>query len=761
MTTRYDQTDNMRDSNSTTPFTSVWDERTAEQTLTNYQRGRERLTRDRIEEEVENEETNLQGRDTANTVVGFLPDRIKKPVTRINRIGNRLPVPSNIPSILFREAISLLPALNPLTNLLDTAEKNRLKTQDAIAPKISGDNCGISISTPFFSYSLVDNNCRPDKGKDTYKEPVPPPTTAHPWSGSAPWAGFAAGQAGTTHTLHWNYTGYVELVVVSNTNNSLSSLINQFVTVGSNYNVYVFAPVNPPGSYYPYPVSRFGWQDGIVDVSGRLIQGHAATAGFPTKGYSNSHIVADNRQNPSTWQRRSLYGACHVLGKQAFHVGGGNNAWYLYVSINWKMTIIIGNMGDWSIFPDGTRTIQGTIKEDNVRDLYIKRFFECPQQQGTTWGNVAGIPEIVTFTPEKAVTPPPPPPRKRCDCMSNCCPQNESELAEIKRLIKAMYKMIGEPETVPLWDVDISTQGKKVQKKKPESLTKHLALVNERIEMALRIIGIHDLPIEVEASASAFENVARMLMAAPNQTMQSLGKALLDRTTSRVKINSVIDYMTWVQETIHEKLGHWEQELNISDIDLLESGNQSSKAYFPSIAEMLNTATKYSIDSAVKSEAIANIATRALLEVVSVKKMLAEVGYQVDATADYLGFEYVETSESMNVLANLKEKDLSKLADILKESKIPIKKVTLAKGEQPLESKLVMLQQAAAIIKAVHTIPLGNDEREGKEIIKEMLKASLNLGAGDDWEAWLKRMNEDLAKRELPMEIKELKDDKP
>lgn len=767
MTTRYDQTENIRDNNSTTPFRSVWDETTAEAAANRYQKYRQQLTRDRIAEEADNEETNLRGRDNAKTAIDFLPDRIKKPVSKLNRWGSKLPIPDNIPSILSSEAVSLLSPLKPLTSILETAEKNRLKMQDAIAPKIANDDCGLTVDSPFLKISIVSRACRPTPKPTT--EPFAPPVPQG-WPPGAPdiqapeWRSMMVPEnAGKVFTLKWHYSGWSSPTIVNHPSTGQTIQLSGVTFLGDNFTgVRGAGNFNPQNNHQEIAPFLQGYQhSGII---GRLIRpdnrwqkGWTNLAPTPIEPINPTETASMNVWFPAGFSRQNYWGALTVLSRQRFRDRLGNTVWAEFIALNFRADITIGLSSAWD----------SGWWAANYPNRLITQFFES--YHWNTLNSEVGLvePEIdndpVKRIAPKPIDPPPPPPKKRCDCMSNCCPNNQSDITELKRLIRSMnekvdkmQKMVGEPESVPLWDVELSTQGKKVETKKPESITKHLALINERLEMSLRIIGIHDLPIDVEASASNFENVARMLMSTPNDTLKSLGKLLLDRTKSRTKITSVIDYITWVQETLHEKLGGWEQEMNIADIDLLKDGNQSSKIYFPSIAEMLNATTKYSIDSAVRSEAIVNIATRALLEVVAIKKMLGEIGYQVDSTADYLGYEYVESSEEMNVLANLKQRDLSKLEDILKESKIPIKKITLAKGEQPLESKLVMIQQAAAIIKAVNTIPLGNDEKEGKEIIKELLKASLDLGAGDNWDEWLPLYNETLKQKQIPLELKEI-----
>lgn len=366
--------------------------------------------------------------------------------------------------------------------------------------------------------------------------------------------------------------------------------------------------------------------------------------------------------------------------------------------------------------------------------------------------------------PKPPISPPPPPPPKKCDCMSNCCPQNKSDLEDLKRLVRVMAskvteldKKIGEPQSVSLWDVDITQQGSKVETKKPESVLTHLALVNERIEMALRIIGIHEIPIEVEASASVFDGFSEMLMSSSVSAIQSLGKELKSRTTGKTRITSVMQYIDWVSDTLHEKLGHYEQEVDIKDLDLIQEGDQSSKIFFPDMGSMLNATYKYSVDSAVKAQAITSISVRALMEVISIKKMLAEIGFQVDATADYLGYEYTEESVKMKILATLGQ-SIGNLPAMLKESEIDIKKQTLSSNEQPLESKLVELQQAAAIIKAVHTIPLGRNESKWKDILGKLLDATTKLaGESDgDYEKWIEEINKFIVSEEMPLKLEKV-----
>lgn len=360
--------------------------------------------------------------------------------------------------------------------------------------------------------------------------------------------------------------------------------------------------------------------------------------------------------------------------------------------------------------------------------------------------------------------PPPPPPKPKCDCMSNCCPQNKSDLEDLKRLLRAMQakvegldKKIGEPQSVSLWDVDVTQQGSKVETRKPSSVLTHLALVNERIEMALRVIGIHEIPIEVEASASVFDGFSEMLMSSPVAAIQTLGKELKARTTGKTRITSLMQYLDWVSDTLHQKIGHFEQEVDIKDLDLIKEGDQSSKIFFPDMGSMLNATYKYSVDSAVKSQAITSITIRTLLELISVKKMLAEIGFQVDATSDYLGYDYTEESIKMKVLATLGQ-SLGDLPAVLKESQIDIKKQVLSTKEQPLESKLVELLQAAAITKAINTIPLGRDESKWKDILGKLLDATKNM-AGEtegDYDKWLEQINKFTADQEIPTKIEKV-----
>jgi hypothetical protein len=370
----------------------------------------------------------------------------------------------------------------------------------------------------------------------------------------------------------------------------------------------------------------------------------------------------------------------------------------------------------------------------------------------------------------KKPLPPPPPPRKKCDCMTNCCPQNQVDLSELKRLLRLildefgklpkssyddLVKLIGKPQKVTLWDDDLSKQGQQIKQTTPPTAFEHLKLLTDRVEVALRVIGITDLPIEVDESRSLYPKLGKLYSSSKDPELRKLGADLLKR--DRRTITSVFQALDWYGDAIDEKLGNWESEIQFNDIDLVREGNQNVSLNHANIQDALNDTMKFAFQGGIHSEAVYNLMAKTMGDVAVLKKEIMGQSYKLDMLIDYLGMGYSEKPEMLPISVNFSEEAMTKLANkevsaYLSDSEIPINKPVLMDGEVNLSVRLAELESAIGTIQAAHRMPVPNIGT-----IKELLK---RLSNGEDWKSFLADMQKFADDNEMQIDVADITGDK-
>lgn len=690
------------------------DERSAEEVAIAFIREREEI-RERLKEEKKEREERTRD-------YGLNPDNLRESLKEriTDKIIEKIPTPLSLP-----------------IQVIEWAEENKNKVQGLLL-------------------GIDDNNKPPvknipqDNGLDPFQappiNPAQPPTEA-----SNTWKKLMAGDnVGKSVTLKWKYEGWVSFLTFNNPTSGQTQQLGSRDETG-----YLIPSVRgiTPGNPVFTPQDIAGWLGGShpwAGISGRLTtldpryrKGWHSDITEPAWYLDGNSNAAANWAYPTGFYRINWYGSGKVITSTRFHMGGGRIQWFHYVKINYKALVTIGIESNW---------YAGTRAAFYPNDRLIRQYFECPFNN--QYNNEVGLcePEIDPLNvarPTRNITPPPP---ERCDCMS-CCENADTD--ELKRLIRKLVKTIGEPKEVTLWDDDLSKPGRQIKKKTPKDSFEHLKLLTDRIEVALRIIGITDLPIEVDESRSFYPKLGEFYSKSSDPQIQKLGEALLKR--DRRTITSVFQALDWYGDALDEKLGDWESTIQFNDIDLVREGNQNVELHHANVQDALHDTMKFAFQGGIHSEASFNLIAKTMGDVATLKKEIMGQTYKLDLLIDYLGMGYTETSENLPISVSFSESAMTKLAnkelgEYLTDSTIPIARPLLGEKEVNLSVRLAELENAVGTIQAAHRMPITS-----LEIAKELLK---RLGKGEDWKNFLADMQKFADENEMQIEIGDITNDK-
>ncbi len=826
MVVRENQTGLIRNSNDTG---AGFNELASEDFLVAYRIERQRI-REAREAELKAEKKENEPRRFPESLQEQIKDLLGDAIE--DKIRDRLPKP-----------------VDALITVIEEAQSNQLKVQDAIAPQIKIDDCGVSIESLFINYTSINENCRQQEGTSTEPKPFETPAGTPFFNNNAGVyrALFNPDNVGKTLTLLWKYEGWVSDVFITSSSSSgvvqWSGLtdIQANSLIGANIiNIIRFIPSNPISGSQSIGINSQGnslpWR---YYSDSRVSAGSFADVVYPQQFPYNINYIG-------THARYGYRSTAKVLAVQKFNTSNGIRRFY-NLRINMRTDISIGTGG----FPQ-----YGSFSSDQppiftpynavTQDFHLMQFFRMayshiPNDEfpvgvaQLTDPLILGSPTIPGF---KKPLPPPPPPRSKCDCMANCCPQNQYDLAEVKRLLRAisakqreqdrkigldklplevpgsnavyqklgkmaadnpvtnfffnnwltqqvlsvagifpnvklnslleaisflssegggggdssdLAEVVGQPIEVSLWDTDFTKQGSQVEKRKPKNLFQHLALLTDRVEVALKIIGIHDLPIVVDKSRSKYDNLAKVFIASPSTAMVEMGKNLLK--VDRKQITSVFQLLNWVGDTVDEKLGHWESEVSFKDVDLLKHNNQEMSLVHGNMQHALHDITKFSGNAGIHAEANTWLLSDVLMEMAVLKKTIIEQTYTLQALVDYLGFDHGEEAVDIPIPVTFDQKLLEEknLPKFLEDSTTPGLKITLKDKEKSLSQRLTEIENTLGILRAVNLFPV-----KGVADIKALLEL---LNNEKRWDAYIKSANKFSEENELQLEIK--KNDDP
>lgn len=547
---------------------------------------------------------------------------------------------------------------------------------------------------------------------------------------------FTASYTGWLEYLEYNAPGSGQTVqlVANNPLTPPGIIINSIRT---------FRPANP----LPNEVGRIGTR--TVKTHRGFQRGHLIDIPSQTNGdrFNVPDRSAENLGNPSGFARYNYHPIAQYLGSTNFNTPQGIRRFHS-VKMNLRWDIAVNNVIDaWYAGYYGA----------NYPNFRILAFFQGalpythydPENPLITPVEIDGDP--IKEIPPEPITPPPPPPKGKCDCMS-CCKDTTQSQELTNRLLRQILKNIGEPREVSLWDTDFTKPGVQTEKKKPGNAFEHLALLSDRLEIALKVLGIDVLPITVDTSRSKYDNLGNLFLSSPLEAMRELGKNMLG--TDRKQISSVLGFLDWIGDTIDEKLGHWESEVTFKDVELLKDNDQELKLVHGNIQHALHDVTKFAGNAGIHSEANTWLISDVLMELAVLKKEIVGQSFAMQLLIDYLGFDHKEESVKIPIPVTfdpelLKNRNLSKF---LEDSEVPIVKQTLKDKELSLSQRLTEIESTLGILRAAHQFPVRN--------VGDVMELLRLLGAGkDDWKQFLEDMNKFAEDNELQVEIEDIEND--
>jgi hypothetical protein len=695
------------------------DERSTEELAVAFIAERERIRSERKAE--------LEERQERRRNFGLNPDNLRESLKERSQdaIINRLPLPLRVP-----------------TEIIAFAQENQLRGQslllglpDELPDELVGEAPYIELPSlvPFIP-PMPDI---PDNASQVYREMMIPENT------------------GITFTLKWNYRGWSSPTIINHPQTGQTVQLSGVTFLGDSFTggrgVGNFNPKNNPQEIAPFLQGN-----PLSNVIGRLVRpdsrwgkGWSSLAPIPIEAINPNETASMNAYFPPGFRRQNYWSAFTVLGRQRFNVNG-IPTWAEDIIVNFRADITVGLESAWSL--------PGWV--NRYPNRLIMQFFES--YNWITLNSEVGlvVPEIdgnpVKINPKGGGKKPisPPPPKPRCKPMS-CCPSQNSNLEEIKRMVRQLLANLGNPKDLALWDEDISKPGQQAKKFKPKDAFEHLTSLTERVEIALRIIGITDLPIDVDESRSFYPELGKLYESSSNPDIKKLGKDLLKR--DRRSLTSVLQALDWYADAIDEKLGAFEMKTTFDDIDLVKEGNQNVVLYHANLQEALHDTMKFAFQGGIHSEANLQLIAKTMGDVAVLKKEIVGQSYKLDLLIDYLGMGYTEKPEQLPISVSFSEdamKDLAqkKLTKYLSDSEIPIARPLLGEKEVNLATRLTELENVVSSVAAAHRMPVPSID-----VIKEMLK---RLGKGEDWGNFLKDMQKLADDAELQLNIKDITGDK-
>jgi len=538
---------------------------TAEDFLRAYQATKNRISRER-ELEIEKEENKNIVRDILDDPLGSVRDGLQNIVE--DRVRDKLE--------------SWIPWIAPYATVLEEAQNNQLKIQNAITPEIATDDCGVSVKTLFINYTLIDPNCKPNSGNGT--APFTPPQPSGSWSNRNSLYSplFNPSNEGKILTLAWKYNGWVDQIRIKATSSGGSIAWNNFnlsdltPLIGNTIvNVLQISPSNPA------PINTTLGFGGISTLEHpSFSQGSFDDVPFPGSG---SYPFFDELLSVTTHRRANYRANLRLMGIQNVNTNSGIRRMY-NVRVNMRVDISIG-VGNFPTFGNFNSSGNFTPFSSEINGIFLQQFFERPPNiEGQNSNGVYGrftstyyvIPKITgdPVVEVETVTPPPPPPRKKCECMPNCCPQNNSDLSELKRLVRIVIKEQAD------------------QKK---------------------LIGLDQFPMEIKATATnktwifdlskRFLNnpivqVANSKMFRLFERLDVLVELLLPSEIPTIKIDSLVEYIGVVTPQVDDgvkALIGTPLPINLWDTDPTKPGNQTQtvtpKTVFKAIETLANEIT--------------------------------------------------------------------------------------------------------------------------------------------------------------------------
>ena len=209
---------------------------------------------------------------------------------------------------------------------------------------------------------------------------------------------------------------------------------------------------------------------------------------------------------------------------------------------------------------------------------------------------------------------------------------------------------------------------------------KLLKELTEKVKKLSEIVGVDEYPASLPASLiSKDEGFLGNLI--PNQD---------------IEIKSLTSLFGWYIERFDEIVGQFEIPIEIKDSDPTKPGDQPVGLKLPNIAESIAEMVMLQMQTAINTETLVNMLTRTLVETGQDKQQNFKSYMLIQAIAEYMGFEYKQTSQKLPFTFHPGKESLE---EMLKECELDIS-VAEYSDKVDLRGNLNDLLQAAAIIKA-------------------------------------------------------------
>lgn len=228
---------------------------------------------------------------------------------------------------------------------------------------------------------------------------------------------------------------------------------------------------------------------------------------------------------------------------------------------------------------------------------------------------------------------PPPPPKDECCKNMSCCPKNDN----LEQLLRLILKRIGTPKEITIFDEDMDREGTQQAKKKPQTLFENHKLTTERVEIANRLIGIENYPVEVPETM--IEPYKEGLFAEVFSFIQGEKKR---------KIKTLTELLAWQIEQDSATTGQFHQ---VFEFEIKEGEKET--VVIPNIAEALKETIILNSQMARQVNILVEVAFRALTEIVQTKTQVCRNVSITQDIQDYLDYPTVERSEEIKVGINL------------------------------------------------------------------------------------------------------------
>ncbi|WP_413160086.1 hypothetical protein ACL6C3_16845 [Capilliphycus salinus ALCB114379] len=237
------------------------------------------------------------------------------------------------------------------------------------------------------------------------------------------------------------------------------------------------------------------------------------------------------------------------------------------------------------------------------------------------------------------------------------------------------------------------------------------------------------------------------------------------------KIETLVDLLLYLMESLDERLGKYPIDVEIEDVDPLKKGKQSEVLTFPNIAEMLAESYGLQMKTALDSQVNQTMITNLLIENGLQKAALTRIENVLDEFIEYFGWDVKESTTEIDIPYTPNKGNYDEL---LKRSKLEVKRIDrkIDKDNPAFDQIMEVLLEAAAIVKQVNwrkINPNGNVAsqiadyaRLGLDIYREVKDKK-----GDDWDEFKKMVEngygqtkpgEVVDKSDLPV-IREIEND--